>query len=635
MNSGTAYIILCLAFTVFFTASCAKNGRPKKTSYSFQHPTKDESTDQNAAPSEETPESTIEVEAPGVPVPAPVVSSDGENENTTPPKPNLPKPTVKIENVQIVLNRQTGDLNFKGDVTETFGDKKYETKLHLFGTLELDPSGVMSGSLFEKDKETLASRALGLALCDDIGSLRDPRQKFPCLEMSIRVLIIPQTPNAANRPEQQFRVLFPKMTAQPAAAPDGQGGSTQEVVAGGDADQTPDSTRAKPPTSGSGTGGAAGTPSQSESEQGQGPIADDESHDGHNHDHESDPDSSGEDEELHEDDPDDIYDEPQTVIPLPAEPGIVDSWLEQNEVTVQEYDYSYVPTESEEVYDPSATDAPEPDSGDNNERTSTPVAPTPNSPTPNPAADPATPAPAPGAPTTPPAVANPALPSARPENKPAGTATRRQSTLLPFNVEFYAGGLAVGLPNRNGRISGGGGGTLVPERGRGFERKPDDNAGKIGNGFSISVFKGAAAEFKKRHPECPDWVVTEISKRNGGRMKGHKSHQNGNDIDLRYSARNWRSQCNWKLYILLSELKINNSTPLLNKIFVDPVIFRAYCQEMRNTRNAAEKQKKKNALRFLFPVSKHYDHMHVRVQCSPTHRGCRNPTYRNKESMCQ
>jgi len=61
-------------------------------------------------------------------------------------------------------------------------------------------------------------------------------------------------------------------------------------------------------------------------------------------------------------------------------------------------------------------------------------------------------------------------------------------------------------------------------------RKPDE---RYGSSHAIGLLQGAIARFRRAHSYSGEIVIGSISKRKGGRLRGHKSHQSGRDVDIR------------------------------------------------------------------------------------------------------
>lgn len=50
----------------------------------------------------------------------------------------------------------------------------------------------------------------------------------------------------------------------------------------------------------------------------------------------------------------------------------------------------------------------------------------------------------------------------------------------------------------------------------------------------VAILQWAAGELHRLHPSAPPVVVGALSREGGGKLKGHKSHQSGRDIDVGY-----------------------------------------------------------------------------------------------------
>lgn len=53
----------------------------------------------------------------------------------------------------------------------------------------------------------------------------------------------------------------------------------------------------------------------------------------------------------------------------------------------------------------------------------------------------------------------------------------------------------------------------------------------------VNLLYAAGADVQARWPDAPDLIVGSLSLRNGGRMRPHRSHQSGRDVDLTYYHR--------------------------------------------------------------------------------------------------
>lgn len=98
---------------------------------------------------------------------------------------------------------------------------------------------------------------------------------------------------------------------------------------------------------------------------------------------------------------------------------------------------------------------------------------------------------------------------------------------------------ARGTPQR-GRLRGGrplldGNGLQVRNPARAY-----------GTEATVTAIRWGLARLAARYPEAADLVVGDVSLPAGGRMRPHKSHQNGLDADLCYLSRSSVGRCSWQ-----------------------------------------------------------------------------------------
>jgi LysM repeat protein len=84
---------------------------------------------------------------------------------------------------------------------------------------------------------------------------------------------------------------------------------------------------------------------------------------------------------------------------------------------------------------------------------------------------------------------------------------------------------AVGLPQR-GRLVNGEQMTNIPGA---YVRRPDN---AWGTNETIRALKVAIAEVRRKHPQSHDLVIGDISRKEGGFLSPHRSHQSGLDVDV-------------------------------------------------------------------------------------------------------
>lgn len=95
------------------------------------------------------------------------------------------------------------------------------------------------------------------------------------------------------------------------------------------------------------------------------------------------------------------------------------------------------------------------------------------------------------------------------------------------------GSQSVGATNR-GKLTGA---TRLPE-GKGYVRRNPNRA--WGTELTVSHLQDAMAAYRKKYKKGPDFVIGDISNKEGGPMKPHKSHQSGRDVDIGLLAKDGR-----------------------------------------------------------------------------------------------
>lgn len=105
----------------------------------------------------------------------------------------------------------------------------------------------------------------------------------------------------------------------------------------------------------------------------------------------------------------------------------------------------------------------------------------------------------------------------------AGAAEEVEAPLPPVETTES---LSIGEPNRGRLVNGV---ALVTDEH--FLVRSDENFGTL---ETVEAIKRAVAAVTERFPDSPRLVVGDLSKEHGGRIRPHKSHQSGRDVDLGY-----------------------------------------------------------------------------------------------------
>lgn len=227
---------------------------------------------------------------------------------------------------------------------------------------------------------------------------------------------------------------------------------------------------------------------------------------------------------------------------------------------------------------------------------------------------------------------------------------RRRGFRAGMTLRFYAVGpekdsLSIGLPHR-GRLKHG---EKLP-RLKGVYMK---NGPQWGTNETINYVVGAVYRFRRwarrLRGRTPLVVLGDISRKDGGRFRGHRSHQSGRDLDVGYIAkrnpnlRRFKGMTCRNMDVKRSWLLINAflQSKAVERIFVNHHLQRCFYDMLRKQRVS----KHKLAYIFQYPRGRgatrgilrhfrnHHHHFHVRFQCPPRDRMCRDNHERVKPRL--
>jgi len=162
---------------------------------------------------------------------------------------------------------------------------------------------------------------------------------------------------------------------------------------------------------------------------------------------------------------------------------------------------------------------------------------------------------------------------------------------------------------------------------------------------TVRTLAVALAEWHERYPDANPVKIGELSKRGGGRVKPHKSHRTGRDVDIGYvmrepdeghrfvavTADNLDARATWGLVSRLLASGAVESIFMANAVQEQLLPYAAQSlteAEQRAVFSILEpdaRAKKKTAIK---AVRGHDDHMHVRFQCTEADLQCRGPAPR-------
>lgn len=146
--------------------------------------------------------------------------------------------------------------------------------------------------------------------------------------------------------------------------------------------------------------------------------------------------------------------------------------------------------------------------------------------------------------------------------------------------------------------------------------------------------KNYRSYFSLKYPPIP---IGDLSSREGGALKKHKSHQSGRDVDVGFMRKKPLSKGYFtdttppemNMYAQWVVLKCFLDDPQIDKVFIEKSRVKAIQQYIKNI---YKKRPKKLALylsyfpggkrKAIYPDKIHKSHMHVRIKCARDDRKC-------------
>ncbi len=188
------------------------------------------------------------------------------------------------------------------------------------------------------------------------------------------------------------------------------------------------------------------------------------------------------------------------------------------------------------------------------------------------------------------------------------------------------------LPSQSVGSANGGrlvGGCQIPPRGPGYASR---SANRWGTDETVALLQWAAARVAAARPGTVPVVIRDLSRKGGGRLRPHRSHQSGRDADVGYFARNNTALTGFvemgpgnidldKTWLLIEALL---STGRVKYIFVDyelQALLVQWLEDLDANRTVLGRL-------FQYPAGPgvargvirhargHRDHFHVRFSCS-------------------
>lgn len=218
-----------------------------------------------------------------------------------------------------------------------------------------------------------------------------------------------------------------------------------------------------------------------------------------------------------------------------------------------------------------------------------------------------------------------------PMEVPAATAAEQATGDSPPRipeVAVRAGGLSVGKPNR-GRIQNG---VQLPKSEFYTLRDPERS---YGSSHAVKIVHDSIASFRVETGYSGELKIADMSKRGGGRLRPHSSHQSGRDIDIRLPKRRGAGKkdrstraIDWDLSWSLVKAFVDSGE--IEYIFLETSrqkLLRAAAKRAGATdaeiKKAIQYPSKRGTNKGIVRHAKgHTMHIHVRVKCAKSNSRC-------------
>jgi len=155
---------------------------------------------------------------------------------------------------------------------------------------------------------------------------------------------------------------------------------------------------------------------------------------------------------------------------------------------------------------------------------------------------------------------------------------------------------------------------------------------------TITLLLEGFGRFRKKHPEAPMIVVGNLSRKGGGKLDPHKSHQSGRDVDLGYMHKAKlqpvthmlaTDESNIDVKLTWALIRTFLDTKKVTAIFIDYRIQGILYEYLKK----AKVSKRELTRLFQYPrgkgtaavikhVSGHHHHMHIRFTCPKKDQRC-------------
>lgn len=143
------------------------------------------------------------------------------------------------------------------------------------------------------------------------------------------------------------------------------------------------------------------------------------------------------------------------------------------------------------------------------------------------------------------------------------------------------------------------------------------------------IIEFAGCVLKQRYGDSLLTNINDLSSKNGGRLGGHASHQNGLDADTSYphvdgktrNFDNFTSDMNNKRVVAAIDMaRIMIYTDRVKTLFTDNRIRKRFCKYIKDQNKLDEFRPLIES--YMYHVKGHHNHYHIRVKCNSQNEGC-------------
>jgi len=193
---------------------------------------------------------------------------------------------------------------------------------------------------------------------------------------------------------------------------------------------------------------------------------------------------------------------------------------------------------------------------------------------------------------------------------------------------------SVGKPN-SGRLQRG---VLLPRKGPGYLRRVNVKERYYGTDETIALIAYAGRRLRATYPHSSPMFIGDLSKKGGGRVPPHGSHQTGRDVDIAFFEKGNKEQKYFNGRLSLSQIDVEKSWFLIETLLLtDQVLYIFINQKLLPTFRAHARDvgwddadldrfflmpKAKRRRGLIRHASGHTYHFHVRFKCPAGEKRC-------------